>query len=52
MQVSKKRKTFSDFFFPFLESASNFKHLKKKGDGLSECVSEITDCEKLRHTTL
>ena len=30
MQLSLKRKTFSAFFNPFLESASNFKHFEKK----------------------
>ena len=30
MQLSEKQKTFSRFFIPFLESTSNFKHLKKK----------------------
>ena len=51
MQVSEKRNAFSNFF-PFLESKSNFKHFEKKDDGHSQCVSEITDCEKLRYTTL
>ena len=32
MQLSEKQKTFSRFFIPFLESTSNFKHLKKKDD--------------------
>ena len=35
MQVSKKRKTFSRFFVPFLESTSNIKHFEKKDDGHS-----------------
>ena len=30
MQVSEKRKSLSQFFFPFLESTSNFKHFEKK----------------------
>ena len=30
MQLSEKRKAFSQFFVSFLESTSNFKHLKKK----------------------
>ena len=33
MQVSEKRKTFSEFFVPYLESASNFAHFGKKDDG-------------------
>ena len=32
MQLSGKRKTFSEFFVPFLESTSNFKHYKGKDD--------------------
>ena len=30
MQLSEKRKTFSRFFVPFLESTSNFKHFESK----------------------
>ena len=30
MQLSEKRKTFSWFFIPFVESASNFKHFVKR----------------------
>ena len=32
MQWSEKRKNFSEFFVPFLESTSNFKHFQKKDD--------------------
>ena len=32
MKLSQKQKTFSEFFFPFMESASNFKHFFKKED--------------------
>ena len=32
MQLSQKRKSFPDFFVPFLESISNFKHFQKKDD--------------------
>ena len=32
MQLSEKRKSFSEFFVPFLESTSNFKHFEKKDD--------------------
>ena len=32
MQLSEKRKTFSQFFVPFLESTSNFKHFARKDD--------------------
>ena len=48
MQLSEKLKTFSQLFVPFLESTSNFKHFEIKDDGHSQCISEITDCEKLR----
>ena len=33
MQSSEKRKNFSQFFVPFLESTSNLKHFEKKNDG-------------------
>ena len=33
--VCEKRKVFSQFFVPFLESTSKFKHFEKKDDGLS-----------------
>ena len=32
MQLSEKRKTFSQFFVPVLESTSVFKHFEKKDD--------------------
>ena len=32
MQLPEKRKTFSEFLVPFLESTSNFKHLQKIDD--------------------
>ena len=47
MQLSKKEKSFSQFFVPFLQSTSNFKHFERKDDRHSWCVSEITGCEKL-----
>ena len=47
IQLSLKRRTFSDFFVPFLESTSNLKDFEQK-DALHICfISEITDCEKL-----
>ena len=46
MQLSKKRKNFSDFFTPFLRSTSNVKHFEKKGSPHSLCISEITDWER------
>ena len=32
MQLSEKRKSFSQFFVPFMESSSNFKHFRKEDD--------------------
>ena len=32
MQLYQKQKTFSEFFFAFLKSILNFKHLPKKDD--------------------
>ena len=32
MQLSQKQKTFSEFFFAFLKSILNFKHLPKNDD--------------------
>ena len=47
MQLSLKPTFYSDFFVPFLESTSNFKHFEKKDDRHSYFISEITDCERL-----
>ena len=35
MILSENQKTFSQFFLPFLESTSNFKHFERKDDGHS-----------------
>ena len=35
MQLSQKRKTFSEFFVPFLQSTSNFKHFETNDDSHS-----------------
>ena len=42
IQLSQKQKTFSEFFFVFLKSLLNFKHLLKKDDHHSSCISENT----------
>ena len=42
MQLSEKQKTFSQFFFAFLKSILNFKHLPKKVDRGSLCISGNT----------
>ena len=46
MQLSRKQKTFSQFFCAFLKSTLNFEHFQKKDDSHSRCISEITDPEK------
>ena len=46
MELSLKPTIFSDFFVPFLESTSNFKHFEKKDDRHTYFISEITECEK------
>ena len=46
MQLSKKQKTFSEISLPFLNSLPNFKHLSKKGDPHSSCISGNTGSEK------
>ena len=43
---SQKQNIFSEFFSAFFESALNFKHLKKKNDPQSLCISKITDHER------
>ena len=45
MSLSKKLKTFPEFFFAFLKSSSNFEHFEKKDDIHSQCISEIIDCQ-------
>ena len=46
MQLSRKQKTFSEFFSAFLKSSLNFEHFQKKDDSHSWCISEITESEK------
>ena len=46
MHLSQKENIFSEFFSPFLESALNFEHFRKKDDPHSLCISEITDHER------
>ena len=47
MQLSDKQNNFSQFFVPFLESTSNFKHFEKNDDRHTYFLSEITECERL-----
>ena len=46
MEVSRKQKTFSDFFSAFLKSSLNFEHFQKKDDSHSWAISKITESEK------
>ena len=46
MQLSKKPKTFSGFFFRFFKSSLNFEHFRKKDDSPSWGISKITDSTK------
>ena len=46
MQLSRKQKTFSDFFSAFLKSSLNFEHFQKKDDSDSWGISKITESEK------
>ena len=46
VQLSKKQKTFSEFFNLFLKSTSNFEHFEKKHHPLSLSVSQFTDRER------
>ena len=39
IQLSQKQKTFFEFFFAFLKSILHFKHLPKKDDPHSLCIS-------------
>ena len=47
MQVSQKKKTFSEFFAAFLKSNLNFKYFEKKDDLHRFCISEITNSENV-----
>ena len=46
IQLSQKEKIFSQFFFAFLKSILNFKHLPKKDDPHSWCISGNPGSEK------
>ena len=45
--LSKKQKTFSAFFSPFLKSTLNFENFQKTYDPHSRCISEITVSERV-----
>ena len=46
MQLSRKQKTFSEFFCAFLKSSLNFEHFQKKDDSHSWGISKIRESEK------
>ena len=46
LELSRKLKTFSEFFLPFSKSSLNFEHLQGKGDAHRLFISEATACEK------
>ena len=46
MQLSRKQKTFSEFFSAFLKSSLNFEHFQKKDDSHGWGISKITESEK------
>ena len=47
IQLSGKKKKLSDFFVPFLESTSNFKHFEKKDDSRSYFIWQIRHCARV-----
>ena len=46
MQLSRKQKTFSEFFCAFLKSNLNFEHFQNKDDSHSWGISKFTESEK------
>ena len=46
MQLSRKQKTFSQFFSALFKSSLNFEHLEKKDDPHIWWISENKDQEK------
>ena len=46
MPLCQKQKNFCEFFFTFLKSILHFKHLQKKGDPHSLCISGNIGSEK------
>ena len=46
IKLSQKQKLFSEFFLAFLKSVLNFKHLPKKDDPHSLCISGKTGSGK------
>ena len=52
MQLSKKQKTFCQFFSAFLEFRLSFVGFEKKRSPHSLCISEIIDCERRGHANV
>ena len=46
MDLSQKRKTFSEFFSAFSKSTLNFEHFQNKDDPQSFCISKIAGSER------
>ena len=44
--LSRKQKTFPEFFSAFFKSTLNFEHFQKKYDPHSRCISQITFFQK------
>ena len=45
-KLSKKQKTFSLFFIPFLKCALNLEHFEKKDEYSSLVISKVIDSER------
>ena len=50
LQLSKRQKTFSQFFAPFLKFPLNFEHFEKKDDPHSLCIFGKAHCERRGYT--
>ena len=46
MEVSRKQKTFSEFFASLLKSSLNFEHFQKKDDSHGWGITKIRESEK------
>ena len=46
MQLSRKQKTFSEFFSAFLKSSLNFEHFEKKDDSHRWGICKIRESER------
>ena len=46
MLLSRKQKTFSEFFSSFLKTSSNFEDFQKRNDSHFWFISKITDSQK------